>query len=957
MQIFKIETEEPSGVVSRPDSLLKFIGSRRRLSTKNRNYIVFLSNKLANIVQSAWMKKLSPIGDAEQLHKFKEESQTGLSDIRKIFEKSINQASLKSSSLRALLVVLFDRYNEMFDNLLSVCENLYLTVVLGRSNLCLINIEGLRNKNALRDSLKCLDGASSSNRNLCSAVENVKLMLVQAISTSKLNAAEVFNVHKLYKLQLQRVDSNQRTFVEENCRCFNMALTLAKLFCERNIVTIIDQLQTSKHKWLTIYDRSFLLMRKLVTQLYETLAACTEGIMRFSEHLEYLFMSSKCHLEELLERIHKFEIFLHPTFEDDVKNRNPEYAARATVQLIDIQETANKVLMKIAKLWTVKKSELMNQIGLNTCQYEANNEADIKDKNEIDSNIVTDELNEHFNTKMFKPIALSSTLRLNCSSQNVAQPKFYKELFKILKPEINLYDLKLLLKSATDEFHELFIFMKENLNDQHSFKLFNWLDRLQDVFYKLSDILTIQERNLIKLINIYDIGLSTFIHMVEKFKDNLSNEQEDGPFFDLNQLRDKFEEWKNLIKLDGCNLLQPNSLTDESSSEKKENSGRNDKLNQNELTTELNNQSTLNLIINMQQTLNQRLCELNLNLVNNVNKIDKKQSKVCQKLTTNWLSTSIIWICLNNYNEINKSRLLFEKIYNSKLTSSYITNKLRTSHNEKLVSQQKDAIEETEHTIIEINNKDNSINTVISTSSIAEDNNYSATNANQHYNDTDGDDDNDDEWINSCFSATYQELQNYLNDFKTKLKLEDIIQQITNELDDISANLNINTSLVKYFKDQIDIEVWKQQRNELELARKEFIQAWCNLSSEIFHNLSEQPEENTQTKTSKRDKEEHELSKFDVNIDLDHLREFNQNGFFCVDSLDYINRQIQAASERKKAAYIKRKNIEDSIKLQYEIKNQLEKELEDIDQKLNDLRTRLGDAFESMQLDIQQRKC
>ncbi|VDO53026.1 unnamed protein product [Schistosoma margrebowiei] len=85
------------------------------------------------------------------------------------------------------------------------------------------------------------------------------------------------------------------------------------------MVTIIDHLQMSKDKWLTMYDRSFLLMRKLITQLFETLAACSEGIMRFSECLEYLFMSSKYHLDDLLKKIEKIEIYLHPTFEDNVK--------------------------------------------------------------------------------------------------------------------------------------------------------------------------------------------------------------------------------------------------------------------------------------------------------------------------------------------------------------------------------------------------------------------------------------------------------------------------------------------------------------------------------------------------------------------------------------------------------------------------------------------------------------
>ncbi|KAH8850616.1 hypothetical protein KSF78_0000578 [Schistosoma japonicum] len=95
MQIPKIKTEESSGVALKPDSLIKIIGSRQRLSIKNREYIVFLSNKLSNIFQSAWMRELSPIGNAEQLHKFKKESQTELGNIRKIFEESINQVIKK----------------------------------------------------------------------------------------------------------------------------------------------------------------------------------------------------------------------------------------------------------------------------------------------------------------------------------------------------------------------------------------------------------------------------------------------------------------------------------------------------------------------------------------------------------------------------------------------------------------------------------------------------------------------------------------------------------------------------------------------------------------------------------------------------------------------------------------------------------------------------------------------
>lgn len=52
---------------------------------------------------------------------------------------------------------------------------------------------------------------------------------MQAISSTKANEEEVFNVHNLYKLQLHRTESDQRVLAEESCHCFNMALNLIKL--------------------------------------------------------------------------------------------------------------------------------------------------------------------------------------------------------------------------------------------------------------------------------------------------------------------------------------------------------------------------------------------------------------------------------------------------------------------------------------------------------------------------------------------------------------------------------------------------------------------------------------------------------------------------------------------------------------------------------------------------------
>ncbi|VDQ11474.1 unnamed protein product, partial [Trichobilharzia regenti] len=92
------------------------------------------------------------------------------------------------------------------------------------------------------------------------------------------------------------------------------------------------------------------------------------------------------------------------------------------------------------------------------------------------------------------------------------------------------------------------------------------------------------------------------------------------------------------------------------------------------LTGNYHNQSTLNSIINLQRNVNQRLCELNMNLVNNVNKIESKKSIICQQLTSKWISNAIIWICLNSSNTTVEWNQLFEKICNLKLENLFKRN-------------------------------------------------------------------------------------------------------------------------------------------------------------------------------------------------------------------------------------------------------------------------------------------
>lgn len=66
--------------------------------------------------------------------------------------------------------------------------------------------------------------------------------------------------------------------------------------------------------------------------------------------------------------------------------------------------------------------------------------------------------------------------------------------------------------------------------------------------------------------------------MIEKLKDNLNNgQEEEGPLFDLNELRERFKKWKDLMKLDDCDPFQSNSVVDKLSLDGEEDSDKNDK--------------------------------------------------------------------------------------------------------------------------------------------------------------------------------------------------------------------------------------------------------------------------------------------------------------------------------------------------------------------------------------------
>ncbi|CAH8827639.1 unnamed protein product [Trichobilharzia szidati] len=955
----KTDKSPPELVPDMVDSFRVILNNNKNSHIKRRKNVTDLCTKLDKILQEDLIFRISPINDSKHFDEYKEKSSVLLCDVKNVFEKALLSISCEQNSL---LVNLLEKYEEIFEYLLNICSNLHLAVVSGRNDLCLKNVEGLKNRNNLQAALRSLTEASSSNTKLLVEVGNLHLEFIHVISSANSNETAISNVHKLYKLLLQRIESDQRKYGEENHICFYLALDVVKMFCDRNILNIIGQLQTSKDKWVFMYDRSFLMTRKLITQLYELLTACTEGVIRFSEHLEYLFMSSNFHLEGLLRKIEKFEMYLHPTFKDDVQNRNLDYATHANVHLTDVQDTAHKVLNKISELWNVKKNDLINHIGLNSGHYDVNNsenedeDADGDDDGDDFNSDCTEEKSmkvteekSHLKRKRtvsvrtYKPNVFSSILKLECGSQNTAQPKFYKQLFQNTNFELNLYDIKLLLKSASDEFHALFIFLKENLNGQQPSELFHWLNLtndingLEDIYNRLSSILTMQERNLIKLINLYDLGLSTFIHMLEKLKNNLNNEQEVGPFYEIESLREKFKEWKNLMTLDTCDLLQPDPIGSESLEvDDKDNDRMDNKSNQTILTGNDHNQSTLNLIISLQQSVNQRLSELNMNLVNNVNKIESKKSIICQQFTSKWMSNAIIWICLHSSNTTVEWNQLFEKICNSQVENLFIRKNTTESDMTMMIKAYSSSVEK---------NKDKGNGSVIPDA--ANEDKTTSSSSCIDYNDINN-------WIYSCFKANYESIQKQLLDFQTKDKLYEVINLITNQLDDISNDFNINTCLSKYFKDKGDHEVWELQRKDLDLAKQEFIQAWHNLASEIFPR-DLQHTENVQSESPK-ESAKHASQSPNNNLDLDQLRTMTENKLFCIDSLDYLDKLVQAALERKKKAIIRRNNLEESIKSKEETINKLEKEMEDIDRKLVELRTKLGETFESLQLEAQQDK-
>lgn len=105
-----------------------------------------------------------------------------------------------------------------------------------------------------------------------------------------------------------------------------------------------------------------------------------------------------------------------------------------------------QTLNETKNIWTVKRSSIREAIGLNADGYAVY----------LGEQKVLDPPQETRNPGRTPSLgALSAVLRLNCPSRNVTQPLFYQALRRNLADEMDLGELKQLLKLASDEFHTL----------------------------------------------------------------------------------------------------------------------------------------------------------------------------------------------------------------------------------------------------------------------------------------------------------------------------------------------------------------------------------------------------------------------------------------------------------------------------------------------------------------------
>ncbi|KAF6777323.1 hypothetical protein AHF37_03051 [Paragonimus kellicotti] len=293
-------------------------------------------------------------------------------------------------------------------------------------------------------------------------------------------------------------------------------------------------------------DQCVLWIRKLLTELFETFAACIEGSLNLTAYLEYLITDSKGQLDNLCEQVNAVGHYLLPIFTEDFEQKNSSYLAKMIGQLGRLRTTTEQTNESLRTVWTVERIALIEAIGLSTNHLET-----IEQENDIfRPDPVTNA--ESSGSRRLRGGALSSTLRLQCSTRNVAQPLFYQQLLSNPNEHVSLFDIKLLLKSASDEFVQLSkVFCDVFRNQNNLTEETSLFPKISDICQELSTLLTEQETCLLHLFELCDTGLPTLLCIVKQFVSECLQPVDSGEQTPrgLDWFKSKLDTWQNILPL------------------------------------------------------------------------------------------------------------------------------------------------------------------------------------------------------------------------------------------------------------------------------------------------------------------------------------------------------------------------------------------------------------------------
>ncbi|KAF7253000.1 hypothetical protein EG68_08542 [Paragonimus skrjabini miyazakii] len=427
----------------------------------------------------------------------------------------------------------------VFHRFMNVVEN-HSTVVRGQVTEMLMNkaISEL-----FGQKLKEIALYNNVARNLAT---NGRLKVLSMLDQLRQDHATLSDLHELYQAQLPRLRLELQTTVDECTLHKQIAFDLARMICSKNPILVTNQLYSSNENWTLTGDQCILWIRKLLTELFETFAACIEGSLNLTAYLEYLITDSKGQLDNLCEQVNAVGHYLLPIFTEDFEKRNCSYLAKMIGQLDRLRTTTEQTNESLRTVWTVERIALIAAIGLS-----ANHLETIEQENDIfRPDLVTN--TESPGSRRMRGGALSSTLRLECSTRNVAQPLFYQQLLSNPNEHVCLFDIKLLLKSASDEFIQLSkVFCDVFLNQNNFTEGTSLFPKISDICQELSTLLTEQEACLLHLFELCDTGLPTLLCIVKQFVSECLQPVDSGEQTPrgLDWFKSKLDTWQKILPL------------------------------------------------------------------------------------------------------------------------------------------------------------------------------------------------------------------------------------------------------------------------------------------------------------------------------------------------------------------------------------------------------------------------